>query len=264
MLKVPYHSQFETGAKNNEIFCGPAAVEMALEYISGRAVPQTILAAEMNTGPQCEGTCGNMMPIPFHSRGYTLVKVIHSDLNTLKELNAQGYVSIINIHGDASHTFGHYVVVVGYDPNGIFVNDPGRRRPGSYIPNTILSDRWTRHNHWLLQIPYLEGQIVSIGSHQTASTTSDRGRTTSIETAQHSVPLALNTQLGKAEFSEKALYVTITFAIIGVAVAYVIASKGKSSNRTRRSKFCVQCGNSLRQGSGYCLSCGSPTRNLPS
>jgi hypothetical protein len=144
MLTVPYHAQ------ELSTWCAPASVEMALEYISGQAVPQMTLASEMRTS-KSGGTNVLMQQIPFDNRGYTRVQETQTDLNALKQLNAQGYVSILSIWSSTTHEYGHAVVVVGYDATGIIVNDP-LKGPNMYIPNSILSDEW--HNGWTFEIPY--------------------------------------------------------------------------------------------------------------
>lgn len=137
---------------------------MAIEYISGEKVSQTALAKEMNTGPACSGTCIENVSLPFRNRGWNLASEVHTTLGGLKEQNSQGYVSIINIHFDTDHKFGHYVVVVGYNTTGIIVHDayptswdqPNSRRTGAnaFISNQLLADLWTRHDQWALKVPY--------------------------------------------------------------------------------------------------------------
>jgi hypothetical protein len=141
---------------------------MVIEYISGEKVPQAELAREMETGPACGGTCLDNMSLPFLNRGYTQVSDLQSGYNTtldeLKELNSQGYLSIINIHFDTNHAYGHYIVFVGYNATGVIVHDPEpissnqpvsrRTGPNAFISNQLLADLWSRHDQWALKVRY--------------------------------------------------------------------------------------------------------------
>jgi hypothetical protein len=159
MLQVPYYAQ-ETG-----YYCGVASVQMAIQYISGDVIPQDTLAKELKTTK--EGTWANMMSKPFRLRAYPLVWEAHTTLDELKKQNSQGYVSIMVIWWDTDHKYGHYVVVVGYNATGIFVNDPwpsNRTQPLSrttgeraFISDKLLSNLWTRQEKWALEIRYESG-----------------------------------------------------------------------------------------------------------
>jgi len=172
MLQVPYHAQ------EGDIWCAPAAIQMAIEYISGEKVPQAVLAKEMDTGPACGGTCLDNMSLPFLNRDYVQVSDLqggfHTTLDELKELNSQGYVSIINIHFDTDHKSGHNVVVIGYNTAGIIVHDPvptswgqpdsRKTGPNAFISNDLLSDLWSRHDQWALKIRYTYRSIPEFSS----------------------------------------------------------------------------------------------------
>lgn len=160
MLDVPYHAQ-ETGH-----YCGVASVQMAIQYISSDVIPQDTLAKELRT-KQKEGTWTDMMSKPFRLRGYPSIVQAHTTLDELKKQNLQGYLSIILIWWDTDHKYGHYVVVVGYNATGIFVNDPvptyweqpksRRTGEGAFISNKLLSNLWTRYEKWALEIRYESG-----------------------------------------------------------------------------------------------------------
>ena len=158
MLEVPYHSQ------DQDHYCGPASVQIVIEYISGNVVPQDTLAAELKTDPVKEVTSTNNMDIPFDRRGYTSVREEHASLSVLKEQNSRGYLSILLIWFDTNHKYGHYVVVMGYNEEGILVNDPwpsywdqpASRKTGknAFISDQLLADLWTNYDQWVLEIPY--------------------------------------------------------------------------------------------------------------
>jgi len=220
LLQVPFHAQ------QGDIWCGPASVQMAIEYISGEKVDQSVLAREMHTGPKCGGTCTGNMALPFRNRNWTVVQA-WSDLNELKELNWQGFVSIINIWSDTRHAYGHYVVVVGYNEGGILVHDPTRhspmnRRAGPNAPisNEILADLWTHHSNWMLKIPYTRLSTSTNSSYTlttsttstTLTVTSTTVTTTSIARAQFylKVMSPFGQSQGEGQYNEGE---TVTFSV---------------------------------------------------
>jgi len=159
MLSVPYHSQI------NDYYCDPAVVQMALQFISGKLVPQDVLAAEIGTTP--DDTPLSNMSIPFHNRGFVNLHETHANLDELKALNSNGFLSIILIYFDITDhdpDDTHFVLVVGYNESGIFVHDPWppawgepasrHSGPYAYISNDQLSDLWSYDQQWTLEIPY--------------------------------------------------------------------------------------------------------------
>lgn len=164
MLLVPYHSQGESSARDDDVYCGPASVQMAFQYISGKYVSQLTLAKELGTDDYSSGTYLNRLYRAFINRNYTQVNVQNRDLDSLKQLNSQGYASIIAIYAHTNHKSTHFVVVVGYNETGIFVNDPWplnwsqstdrKSGPRTFISNSLLADLWTAYGNWVLIIPY--------------------------------------------------------------------------------------------------------------
>jgi len=158
MLAVSYHAQ------ETDYYCGPCSVQMVLEYITGDLTAQRVLAGEMGTTAENQGTNTNMMPTSFRNRGYSARERRRASVIDLKELNAEGYGTIINIHFDTDHKNGHYIVVVGYNETGIFVNDPWptrwkqpvSRRTGNnaYLSFSLLINLWIRREYWMIEIPY--------------------------------------------------------------------------------------------------------------
>jgi hypothetical protein len=171
LLEVPYHAQ------ETNYFCGPASVQMAIEYLSGNLISQDTLAGEMKTDPVKGVTYTNMIRIPFDKGGYNSVREAHATLDELKEQNSRGYVSVILIWFDTNHKYGHYVAVIGYNATGIITNDPwptnwnqpGSRKTGknAFISNQLLADLWSNFNQWVLEVPYrayLHMRVVDVAA----------------------------------------------------------------------------------------------------
>jgi hypothetical protein len=146
---------------------------MALSYLFDAFPSQDELATELETDAAAGVTYTNKMRKAFDSR--ELTQVYGDTLNTseLKNLNSQGYLVIILIYFDVTHEYQHYVLVIGYDVNGIYVHDPwpsSRKQPQSRttganvsMSEELLSDLWGgKNSNWGLVIPYSDKQIVPV------------------------------------------------------------------------------------------------------
>jgi len=156
-ISVDYQSQ-ETG-----YYCGPACVQMALSYLSDSSPSQSQLASEMQT---IQVTYTDKMRIPFDSRGFTSVYEEIMNVDGLKTHNSNGNLVIILIYFSTAHQYQHYVLVVGYDSDGIYVHDPwpiewqqpaGRTTgANASISNSLLADLWNCNPpYWGLVVPSL-------------------------------------------------------------------------------------------------------------
>ena len=158
LLSVPYHAEERPG------FCGPTSVQMVLEYISGNATEQNVLARDMKTS---KITSRHNLVLPFWFRGYNLVGEQYAGVDDLKDWSSRGHVSVILIWFDTNHRGGHYVVVTGYNETGIIVNDPyppppsSRPQPRSrrtgmnaFISYSLLDNLWAYSHQWVLEVPY--------------------------------------------------------------------------------------------------------------
>jgi hypothetical protein len=179
---------------------------MTLEYISGYLVSQDVLAKEMMTSVERGGADLDMVRVPFVNRGYVFLDEHRQATSAeLKEHNSLGHVAIINIHFDTSHKAGHYVLVIGYNPEGIFVHDPwpsavtvDNRKTGkeAFISDLLLSDLWSRRNNWVLKIYPTKGSQTTSASGLTlpflttaltSETSIERMRTSVEQTKPYSV-----------------------------------------------------------------------------
>lgn len=79
ILEVPYHDQ------QTRYNCGPAAVQMVLEYSNGVYLSQDLLSSELDTDPIEGVTYTYAMDEPFQSRMITKVTSGRTSLNQLKQ-----------------------------------------------------------------------------------------------------------------------------------------------------------------------------------
>lgn len=160
IIEVPYHDQ------QTSYYCGPAAIQMVLEYSNGMYLSQDMLGDEVNVDPIEGVTYTSMMDDPFRARMDFRVSSGHSTLAQLKQKITQGYASIMLIWFDQRHESGHYVVAVGYNETGVFINDPwpdnwmlpeGRETgPFAYLSNEELKDLWSKYRQWSMIVPFTQ------------------------------------------------------------------------------------------------------------
>jgi len=164
-IPVTYLSQ------ETSYYCGPAVVQMALNYVGVALPSQDQLATEMQTDPVEGATYIDMMRIPFENRGFTEVYESTLELDDLKNNNYNGYLTIILIYFSVTHEYQHYILVIGYNASGVFVHDPWpvtwpqplNRTTGAdiFISNELLANLWACDPpYWGLVIPYLKDSGV--------------------------------------------------------------------------------------------------------
>jgi hypothetical protein len=168
ILEVPYHDQ------QTSFYCGPAAIKMVMEYTLGIEVSQDALSQEMNTDIEKGITYTSLMDEPFIHRELTDIMEGRTTLNQLKKQITLGHAPILLIWFDERHETGHYVVAVGFNQTGLFVNDPWPtqwskpvgRETGAYVylSNEKLLDLWSIHRKWAIIAAYLpsDASIINV------------------------------------------------------------------------------------------------------
>ena len=165
ILEVPYHDQ------QTDYYCGPAAVQMVMEYSNGVYMTQDQLGDELHTDPIEGVTFTYAMTEPFQARKISKVSSGPTTLAQLKQRINNGYAPILLIWFDKNHETGHYVVAVGYNETGVFVNDPWPEEWGSpegretgsyvYITNGELQDLWSNYYQWSMTVPFTQPEAKS-------------------------------------------------------------------------------------------------------
>jgi hypothetical protein len=157
-------------SQETSYYCGPASIQMVLSYLQDDVPSQNQIAGEVNCSERRTvdraGTFSYDIRKPFDERGYGNVYEQTLNIETLKSLNSNGTLVIIEIFFDATHQSQHYVVVVGYDGDMICIDDPwgtsmdpqptGRAcGPEAYLSAGVLNNLWNCNpSYWGLVIPY--------------------------------------------------------------------------------------------------------------
>ena len=168
ILDVPYHDQ------QTSYFCGPASVKMVLDYTQNLEISQDTLSYELLTDENEGVTYTELMDEPFIHRDLTQIKNGRLSLNQLKKQMTFGYAPILLIWFDDNQEKGHYIVAVGYNETGVFVNDPwpsywgepdGRETgPFVYLSNEKLLDLWSIRRNWAMTVAFTpsENELLKV------------------------------------------------------------------------------------------------------
>ncbi|UCC28534.1 MAG: C39 family peptidase [Candidatus Bathyarchaeota archaeon] len=164
-IPVTYHAQ------ETSYYCGPATVQMALGYLLDTCPTQDELATEVETDAKAGVTHTEKMRKAFDNRGFTRVYERELNFNELKIISSKGYLIIILIYFDNTHEYQHYVLVIGYHTDTIYIHDPwpiSSRQPegrtsgaNASLSKDLLGDLWScQPSNWGLAIPYSEKSIT--------------------------------------------------------------------------------------------------------
>ena len=158
ILDVPYYDQ------QTSFYCGPASVKMVLDYTENLDISQYDLSQELFTDLDQGITYTSLMDEPFIHRKLTDIKDGRMTLKQLKKQISFGYAPIILIWFDDNHEAGHYVVAVGYNETGVFINDPWPtqwdqpegRISGCHVflSNEKLLNLWSIRHNWAITVAY--------------------------------------------------------------------------------------------------------------
>lgn len=144
ILKIPFFNQKEDNT------CGPASLEMVFSFF-GRDLSESKLKKLAKTTKDNGTSHFGIIQAVRKSNFYCYVHK-NSDLHQIKSFISQGFPVIIR-YIEPSENEDHYSIVVGFNKNHLFLNDPwnGKRykisnhkfisrwRDDDYNP---LNDRW--------------------------------------------------------------------------------------------------------------------------
>jgi hypothetical protein len=143
-------------------YCGQAVVQMILVQKTGVTVPQDELADEMKVIENWGTKIGDMRT-PLVDRGLEVVdEGKRRNINHLVNAVDAGQLSIILIDFDVDSSSGHYVLVTGYNQDGVIVQDPwteswsvpdGRNAgEDTVLGYELVEDLWIGRSGWVLTV----------------------------------------------------------------------------------------------------------------
>lgn len=151
MVKVPYRSQHDDDAKISRADCGPACVAMLLEW-RGLTITTDDLSRMTSIGPTNAGqliAAAAQHGLRLIRRSPMSIADVENQIRLGKPLIALiRYQDFGSIRQDLAYTGLHWVVVIGFDADSIYVNDPdywGARRlegQGKSIPRALFNHAW--------------------------------------------------------------------------------------------------------------------------
>lgn len=130
--------------------CGPTCLSMALFYLTRdeKLTPDKIAEYSMENGYYVEGTGTAWALMEDVPKLYGIkVTQLGADENSIKATLDSGGVVICSVGRGEFTTSGHYILIYGYDSEGLIINDPNCvARSGK---RWIFSDiRWQIKNIW--------------------------------------------------------------------------------------------------------------------
>jgi len=139
--KVPFFSQ-------EDYHCGPASLAMVLNFWGIPENPDDI--AKEIFSESARGTLNIDMVLYAQGKGLSADQC-KSNIGELRRFIDSGYPVIVLVdYGFYLYQVNHFMVVTGYNENGIIVNS-GRDRD-KYIPAKDFLKTWERADFWTLLI----------------------------------------------------------------------------------------------------------------
>jgi len=128
--------------------CGPESLAAVLNFYGADLNPDRIAQAVYRE--DLRGAVGLDMVLYARNQGYE-AGFFRGTLKDIIQAVDRGRPLIIMVDYGASRLVkSHYLVVIGYSPEGIMVNSD--RTQGRIIPWPQLLPRWARTDHWTLLI----------------------------------------------------------------------------------------------------------------
>jgi len=151
MVDVPYRSQHDQDAQLSRVDCGPACVAMLLQWRGVQVVIDDI-TRETSVGP----TNAGQLVAAAARHGLKLARLSDMTLAHVERAIEAGnpIVALVNYtdfgdrRQDTKYNGLHWLVVVGYDAQNIYINDPdywsGRRLEGMQHPiaRAVFEHAW--------------------------------------------------------------------------------------------------------------------------
>lgn len=151
LITVPYRSQHDDDAKISRADCGPACIAMLLEW-RGLFVKIDDLSRETSLGT----TNAGQLIAAAEKHGLNLIRRAPMSIADVENQIRLGkpmialirYQDFGSVRQDLAYTGLHWVVVVGFSADSIYINDPdywGARRlegQGRAVPRHLFEHAW--------------------------------------------------------------------------------------------------------------------------
>jgi len=128
--------------------CGPAAMASVLNYRGIKVSPEEVIGAIYSRG--AEGTLDFDMVLYAGKQGRKAEKYRGTLENLRKNVDSNNPLIVLVDYGFLSYRRDHFMVVLGYDENHIYVNSG--IEPIAAISNDEFIRIWKKTNFWTLLI----------------------------------------------------------------------------------------------------------------
>ena len=128
--------------------CGPASLAGLLNFYGGNLTVDEI--SEKVYRPNLKGAVSLDLVLFARQKGFTAKWYSGSIDDIIAEVDSDNPVVVMVDHGISRIRQGHFMVVVGYNPEGIIVHSGLNK--GIVIPWRRFYHTWDRTNRWVLKI----------------------------------------------------------------------------------------------------------------
>ena len=140
-----HYIEVELKSQGDKPWCGPACVVMVLNYWH---IDVTVEEAGMQIDPEQDGA--KTTELVRYLQGFEVGLYKLNSIEELKTWISRDHPIMVLVWSDTTKTAGHYLVITGFDEDGIHLNDPnGKKVEFTYEK---FSDLWTRHYNYGLVI----------------------------------------------------------------------------------------------------------------
>ncbi|OIO06127.1 MAG: hypothetical protein AUJ49_00330 [Desulfovibrionaceae bacterium CG1_02_65_16] len=161
---VPFHPQ-------EDHQCGPASLATVLNYLGDPVTPEDIAGAIFRPG--LRGTVSLDLALYPRGRGFSTRFFRGSPADVAAAVDAGTPLLVMIDYGFSGVHLFHYMVVTGYDGEGVRVNS-GRQREQRISWARFLSD-WSGADNWALLVERKPGRTPSQEKGQTPGQKQDQG-----------------------------------------------------------------------------------------
>jgi predicted double-glycine peptidase len=128
--------------------CGPASLAGVLNYLGLRTTPEKI--AQDIFSKSARGTLTIDMVLYSQEQGFSAMDYYGSMKDLREQIDTGSPVIVMVDYGFSVWQKDHFMVVIGYNDDGVVVNSGRNQR--QFIENNRFLDTWRRTGYWSLLI----------------------------------------------------------------------------------------------------------------